>query len=60
MRLLFITPYVDDVRPHIARAAAIVSTPLGAEGIDVVSGRDALIGDDADALVEHLESERAA
>jgi glycosyltransferase involved in cell wall biosynthesis len=72
--------YVDDVRPHIARAAvivvplrigggtrlkvleamamgkAIVSTPLGAEGIDVVSGRDVLLGDDADALVEHLGS----
>jgi glycosyltransferase involved in cell wall biosynthesis len=72
--------YVDDVRQHIARAAAVVvplrigggtrlkvleamamgkavvSTSLGAEGIDVVSGRDVLLGDDPDALVEHLGS----
>jgi glycosyltransferase involved in cell wall biosynthesis len=70
--------YVDDVRPHIARAAvvivplrigggtrlkvleamamekAIVSTPLGVEGIDVKHGQDVLVGAHADSLVEHL------
>jgi polysaccharide biosynthesis protein PslH len=70
--------YVDDVRPHIARAAvvivplhigggtrlkvleamamekAIVSTPIGVEGIDVKNGREVLVGADADSLVEHL------
>jgi polysaccharide biosynthesis protein PslH len=70
--------YVDDVRPHIARAAvvivplrigggtrlkvleamamekAIVSTPLGVEGIDVENGREVLVGAEADSLVEEL------
>jgi glycosyltransferase involved in cell wall biosynthesis len=73
-----ITGEVDDLRPHIARAAAViaplrigggtrlkileamamgkavVSTSLGAEGIDVVAGRDLLIADDAEAFADRL------
>jgi glycosyltransferase involved in cell wall biosynthesis len=70
--------YVDDVRPHIARASAIVvplrigggtrlkvleamalgkavvSTTLGAEGIDVTHERDILLADDGAALAEQI------
>jgi glycosyltransferase involved in cell wall biosynthesis len=69
-----ITGVVDDIRPYLERAAAVivplrigggtrlkileamamgkavVSTSLGAEGIDVVPGRDLLIADDADGF----------
>ena len=33
---------------------AIVSTPLGVEGIDVVDGREVLVGEHAEALVGRL------
>jgi glycosyltransferase involved in cell wall biosynthesis len=70
--------YVDDVRPHIARASAIVvplrigggtrlkvleamalgkavvSTTLGAEGIDVTHERDILLADEGAALAEQI------
>jgi polysaccharide biosynthesis protein PslH len=70
--------YVDDVRPYIASAAAVVvplrigggtrlkvleamamgkpvvSTTLGVEGIDVVHGRDVLIGNRPDELADQL------
>ncbi|HEX4340366.1 MAG TPA: glycosyltransferase [Polyangiaceae bacterium] len=73
-----VTGYVDDVRPHIASAAAmivplrigggtrlkvleamsfgkaIVSTALGAEGIDIQHDRDILIADDGPALARQL------
>lgn len=69
-----VTGRVDDLRPHLASAAAtivplrigggtrfkileamamarpVVSTSLGAEGIDAEPGRDILIGDDPAAL----------
>jgi glycosyltransferase involved in cell wall biosynthesis len=69
-----VTGYVEDVRPHIARAAlaivplrigggtrlkvleamalgkAVVSTRLGAEGIDVTDERDILLADDPAAF----------
>jgi glycosyltransferase involved in cell wall biosynthesis len=75
--------FVDDLRPHLAQAAAIVvplrmgggtrlkivegmamgkaivSTALGAEGIDIVNGKDILIADDptefADAVLRLLD-----
>jgi polysaccharide biosynthesis protein PslH len=70
--------YVDDVRPHIARASvviaplrigggtrlkvleamslgkAIVSTSLGAEGLEVTHERDILLADDPRALAEQI------
>jgi glycosyltransferase involved in cell wall biosynthesis len=69
-----ITGMVDDIRPYVERAAAVivplrigggtrlkileamamgkavVSTSLGAEGLDVVPGRDLLIADDAEGF----------
>jgi polysaccharide biosynthesis protein PslH len=69
-----VTGRVDDLRPHLARAAVtvvplrigggtrfkileamamarpVVSTTLGAEGIDAVAGRDILLADDAVGL----------
>lgn len=71
--------YVDDIRPHIARAAvvvvplrigggtrlkileamalgkAIVSTTLGAEGIDVTHEREILVADDGVALATQID-----
>jgi glycosyltransferase involved in cell wall biosynthesis len=38
----------------MAMGKAIVSTPIGAEGIDLVDGRDVLLGADEDALALHL------
>jgi glycosyltransferase involved in cell wall biosynthesis len=70
--------FVEDLRPHLASAAAlvvplrlgggtrlkivegmamgkaIVSTTLGAEGIDVSHGRDIVIADDGDAFAESV------
>jgi sugar transferase (PEP-CTERM/EpsH1 system associated) len=71
-----VTGRVDDVRPHIARAAvyvvplrigggtrlkifeamamgrAVVSTPVGAEGLPVTDGRELLIADEPDRFAE--------
>ena len=73
-----ITGAVDDVRPHIERAAvvvvplrlgsgtrlkileamamgkAVVATTIGAEGLDVVPGRDLLIADDAESFARQI------
>jgi polysaccharide biosynthesis protein PslH len=73
-----VTGRVDDLRPHLARAAAIivplrvgggtrlkiveamamarpiVSTTVGAEGIDAVPERDLLIGDTPDAFAAQV------
>jgi glycosyltransferase involved in cell wall biosynthesis len=73
-----ITGFVEDLRPHLASAAAlvvplrvgggtrlkivegmamgrpIVSTALGAEGIDAVPGRDILIADEPTAFAESV------
>ena len=75
---VIITGLVDDVRPYLARAAAIVaplrigggtrlkilealamgkatvSTTIGAEGIDVVDGREALLADTASTFAEQV------
>ena len=75
-----IVGFVDDLRPHLASAAAlvvplrlgggtrlkivegmamgkaIVSTALGAEGIDIVPGRDILIADDPASFAKQVSS----
>jgi glycosyltransferase involved in cell wall biosynthesis len=38
----------------MAMGKATVSTPLGVEGIEVTSGRDVLVGADAESLAAHL------
>lgn len=72
------TGFVDDIRPHMAKAAAvfvslrvgggtrlkildalamgkaIVSTSLGAEGIDLRNGEDILIGDTPEEFAGHV------
>jgi glycosyltransferase involved in cell wall biosynthesis len=40
----------------MAKAKAIVSTPIGAEGIDVVDGESALLASDTAAFAAHVES----